>query len=425
MLKSIALIALILFSLTLHDFPDLRPRATGEIVKVTQTDMANYPEVSLYVSVTDSSGQPVAGLTQSDFKVTEDGVPVTLTGFAGIGNTRAVDIVFVFDTTTSMGEEVDGMQRTSLAFAEKLQRSGNEYRLGLVDFGDVINRDELPDNQLTAEAQQFKGWINAIRLAGGGYEIPEFSLGALQRSAQMAFRDNAMKIVILITDAPPHHYGDAPDAEVSFNDQRLTLDSTLEALQAANITAYIIAPAHSDYSQIARETNGQWFDIHSGADFTGIIDQIGGLIATHYRLTYRSPRPTYDGTRRGILVETGSHSGSGTYLESHLLVVQSSPLIGLLCLLPLLGLLVLPVGLRQRAAPRAQTSSSEKERARSAAGFNCLACGTPLRPDAKFCPRCGRSPRSESGQSASLLCPQCKHPVRPQARFCGHCGWKL
>jgi hypothetical protein len=132
----------------------------------------------------------------------------------------------------------------------------------LVDFGDVINRVELSSGQLTADVRQFEGWINAIQLAGGGYDIPEFSLGAMQRAAQMSFRDGTLKLFIVITDAPPHHYGDPPDASVSFGDPNLTLDRTVEHLVAANVTTYIIAPPDSDYVQIARETNGRLFDIH-------------------------------------------------------------------------------------------------------------------------------------------------------------------
>lgn len=403
--------------------------AAGPTVKVTQVDMSNYPEVVVYVSVTDDRGQPLSGLGQADFQVTEDGTQVALTDFAGTGDVRTVDIVFIFDTTTSMVEEVEGMRRTSLSFAEKLERSGLNYRLGLVDFGDVISRVEQPDGQLTDDAQQFKAWINDIRLAGGGYDIPEFSLGAVQRATQMSFRDVALKIFILITDAPPHHYGDPPDADVSFNDPQLALSHTLQQLADANVTTYVVAPQHPDYLQIVTDTHGQFFDIHGGADFTTIIDQIGGLIATQYRLVYVSPRPTYDGTRRNIEVVVSGTKGTATYLERHLLNIQSDEVVALTLLLPLVLALALPIA-AEKVRTRQQRLAAESEAA-MAAGLGasqqvtCPYCGHFLRPDARFCGRCGQGVTPQSAASYPAVCPRCQRPLRPGARFCSNCGYRL
>jgi hypothetical protein len=402
--------------------------ADGPTVKVTQVDMSNYPEIIVYVSVTDDKGNLLGGLGQEDFQVIEDAIPVSLTDFAGTGDVRMADIVFVFDTTTSMVEEVDGMKRTSLAFAEKLERSGLDYRLGLVDFGDVINRMEKPDGQLTDEAQQFKSWINEIRLAGGGYDIPEFSLGALQRATQMSFRDGALKIFILITDAPPHHYGDWPDAGVSFDDPNLTLAYTLQQLANTNVTTYIVAPKHSDYLRIVEETNGQFFNIYGSSDFTTIIDEIGGLIATQYRLAYVSPRPTYDGTRRNIEVTVRGGKGTTTYLEKHLINIQSNVVIALVFLLPLLLALVLPTvveRIRRRPQPIAEIEAARAEALGVPGPTICPHCGHALRPGARFCGRCGQVVAAQAAEPHPTVCPACGRPLRPRARFCGGCGQKL
>ena len=137
---------LVVFGLLFVYLCGLAPAVSaGAIVKVTQVDPANFPEVALYVSVTDEHGQPTASLTRDDFRLVEDGKPVQIKEFAGTGDRRAADIVFVFDTTTSMVEEVEEMKRISLSFVEKLEDRQVDYRLGLVDFGDVINRVENPN----------------------------------------------------------------------------------------------------------------------------------------------------------------------------------------------------------------------------------------------------------------------------------------
>ena len=77
---------LVLFGLLFVYLCGLAPAVSAdEIVKVTQVDPSRFPEVVLYVSVTDERDQPVAGLTRDDFRLVEDGKQVQIKDFAGIG----------------------------------------------------------------------------------------------------------------------------------------------------------------------------------------------------------------------------------------------------------------------------------------------------------------------------------------------------
>jgi VWFA-related protein len=412
------------FALAQHDFA----------VHLVQVDASSYPEITLYVGVTDAAGQPVGNLKKDDFSVTEDGRDVDITDFAGVGDVRPVDIVFVFDTTTSMAQEVEGMKQTSIVFATKLEQTGRDYRLGLVDFGDVINRVLRSDNTLTDDAEEFRNWIGSIHLTGGGYDIPENSLGALREATQMSFRDETQKIFILITDAPPHHFGDPNDANVSFNDPSLNLEHTLQKLMETNVTVYIVAPKHRDFRQIVQDTGGQFYNIHGRSDFTDIIDRIGTLISQQYRLTYVSPRPTYDGTRRDIRVIVGESTGTGDYLEKHLLNIRSNWLIGLILLTPLLLALALPSVLTKVRSRRGEPEMAPVAGVDLAPTLppqpvatttnTCPYCGHPLRARARFCSGCGRTLTAPM-PIEPMTCPHCGNALRPQAKFCGQCGQRL
>jgi VWFA-related protein len=403
------------------------------VVRLVQADASSYPEITLYVGVTDAAGQPVGNLKRDDFSVIEDGKDVDIIAFAGVGDIRSVDIVFVFDTTTSMAGEVEGMRQTSIAFATKLEETSRDYRLGLVDFGDVINRVLKGDGTLTDNAEEFRNWIASIRLAGGGYDIPENSLGALQEATQMSFRDGTQKIFILITDAPPHHYGDPNDANVSFDDPTLNLEQTLQRLMETNVTVYIVAPQNGDFRRIVQETGGQFYNIHGKSDFTDIIDNIGTLISQQYRLTYVSPRPTYDGTRRDIRVTVGESTGTGEYLEKHLLNIRSNWLIGLILLTPLLLALALPPVLTRanyrRSGPEmakvvdADFALVPPSQPAATPASICPHCGHPLRAGAKFCSGCGRT--LAPMPIGSMTCPHCGNTLRPLAKFCSKCGQRL
>lgn len=437
------------------------------VIKVGQFDATEYPEITLYINVTDRSGKNVSGLVGEDFVVTEDDQVVEVVDFAGIGEARPVDIAFVFDTTGSMEEEIEGLVRTSKQFADELESKGRDYRLGLVTFADVVLKVFNPDNTLTDDAEEFKGWVGELEAEGGDGD-PENDYGAIKRASQMQFRDGSQKIFILITDAPPHHFGDDPDGGNEFDDPDLDYQRILDLLNDQSISVYAVAPAYNEFSSLTSETGGSFYDIQRNPDFTGIIEDIGETIASQYRITYRSPRPTYDGTRRDVKIQVGEADVTTAYAEKHLLTVESNCLVGILCLLPLLLALVVPFGgqrimryLEDRpdsATPEVpvkgtapemvneQPAAVEELPARAneslapppavarpvvgAAALNCLNCGNTLKPSARFCTSCGQpvglvQPPPARGDLEVQRCPNCGQDRRPGAKFCNRCGFKL
>jgi len=422
-------------------------------VKVTQVDPSLFPEVAIYVSVLDERGQPSAGLVREDFRLFEDGKRVEIKDFAGAAQGRPVDIAFVFDTTGSMSDEIEGVKNTCVAFANKLRASNRDYRLGLVTFGDEIREVRGPGDELSADVEEFKGWISRQRAAGGG-DGPEISLDGLKRASQMKYRANTQKVLILITDAPPHEKGDG----TAFS--QVKTEDLLAPLRDGGYTVYAVARDDSRFRKLVEATHGEFLQLSRATDFTGIIDKLGGLIAAQYRLTYISGRPFYDGTRRAIEVEVAGKRGSSSYLEKHLINVHSNVPIAVALLVPLLLALGAPAiiaGIGGRVAQRvaaqavgdaeARTGLPDAERqaapmasrvsvAPTPAQTLCPHCGNTLRSGAKFCGRCGRtiaSPAQVAPPPASptqegeptTYCPHCGRPVRPGARFCGGCGQRF
>lgn len=390
-------------------------------VSIGQFDASKYPEITLYLNVADSAGRQVTDLKQEDFFVTEDGRAVTITGFAGLSEKRPVDIVFVFDTTASMSEEIAGVVRTSLAFADELERKGRDYRLGLVTFSDIVLQINRPDHSLTDRASEFKEWASQLAADGGDGE-PENDYAAIHRALEMNFRPQAQIVLILITDAPVHRFGDPPDGGAAFDDPKLELNPTLDSLKAKGASVYAVAPAFAEFTSLASETGGRFYDIHQNPDFTSLINEIGQTLANQYRITYRSPRPTYDGTRRNVQVLVGGAQARKMYAEQHLLNVQSNCLVGLICLLPLMFALVVPIAARiawrwiQPAPPARQAAPiSNGENAVSPAAI--VTNAAPAGVEGMEQP-----PAPEENQ---LTCPNCGQAARQGARFCSRCGTRL
>lgn len=420
---------------------------------VSQLDASAHPNITLYLTVTDEDGNYVGDLTEDDFQITEDGKPVTLKDFAGTGEKRLVDIVFVFDTTSSMSEEINGVIETSLAFADELESKGRDYRLGLVTFGDEVLDVQRSDNTLTDDAEEFKAWVSALRADGGG-DVAENDYAALKRALNMDFRPDTQKIFLLITDAPPHIYGDAPDEGHPFDDPDLTQTRIQTLLSDASVALYAISPDFPEFTTLASSTGGSFYDLTSSPNFTTIIADIGTYIASQYRITYVSPRPANDGTQRNIIVEVGGAVVEAEYLEEHLLNIESNPLIGVLLLLPLLVALILP-GLFQVVLrvlkpqpvvsdprsvqpphpsvlpPIPPLVSPPSARAVLPNTRTCPHCGRELRMGAKFCAGCGNSAQNSPPPAppptpiVQPTCPHCRKPIRTGARFCGNCGHQI
>jgi len=82
-----------------------------------------------------------------------------------------VDVVFVFDTTGSMQDKIDGLLAISSRFAGRLASAGIGYRLAMVAFGaadepQVIRETFLPNGNVAA----FQRFLHVTHAGGGGRE---------------------------------------------------------------------------------------------------------------------------------------------------------------------------------------------------------------------------------------------------------------
>lgn len=308
MRRRIAVVALLLLLLLVipPSSQAAPPAQVPTTVRVGQVDLSDFPRVTLYVTILGSGGDPIEDVDRADLQIAEDGRPTGLTDMAGLGQQRPVDVVFALDTTGSMGDYIEGVKGTAIDFARSLERRRRDYRLGLVTFGDTV-REGYP---LTDDVDEFVDWVAGQQADGGG-DPPENALGALQEAAALSLRPEAQHLIVLITDADIHTYGDPADEEVAFDDPSLTMEETLRRLSAGAISVYAVTPDLPAHRRLVEQTGGALYGI--GTDFDRIIDQLALAIANQYRFTYRSPRPTPDGTERQVEVTVGGASGRAGY----------------------------------------------------------------------------------------------------------------
>ncbi len=286
--------------------------------------------VQLDFGLTDPNGNPVGNLRPDNVKVYEDGKLAKILDFRGVGQGRPVDIVFVMDVTESMQPYIDAVKQNVISFAHDLQSNSRDYRLGLVTFEDYVISAQADCNcayrdKMTSDVKTFTDWIGSLH-AGGGGDIPEDQLDALAYAAKFPFRPEAEGIIILVTDAPPHHAGDGSANtahDQSYWDHHahgtdvtnLTGTEVAGMLKKNGLTLYAVVPPPfiaPEYQEIVDATHGRSYNIVTEEGrFPSLVREIGHSIATEYSLTYRTPRPIEDGTNRAVSLKIDYNGQTG------------------------------------------------------------------------------------------------------------------
>jgi Mg-chelatase subunit ChlD len=165
-----------------------------------------------------------------------------------------------------MQGEIDAIRDTILDFVAEIERDGVRVRVGLLAFGDRFNGEEsfvfrFDGETFTKDAAIFRREVSRLR-AGGGGDIPESSMDALLLAVRQPFALDASRVIVLVTDAPPH----IPDKEAQ------NMGQVAMAIQSAGIKQlYLVIrtqdPTSGVYLSLLEGTQGLAFELGSGDDF--------------------------------------------------------------------------------------------------------------------------------------------------------------
>ena len=154
----------------------------------------------LVVSVPDEGGQGTSTITRVD--------ELTLQGTAGAAAKTALQVMFIVDTTGSMGDELSYLQKDFSAIAADVGIDG-------VSYSACFYRDEGDEyvtrcNGFTSDLAEVQRLINSEYADGGG-DTPEAVHQILTETMNpgIGWRDDCVKIAFLIFDAPPHEGNEA------------------------------------------------------------------------------------------------------------------------------------------------------------------------------------------------------------------------
>lgn len=117
---------------------------------------------------------------------------------------NGLDIVICFDSTGSMGGEIDQVKVNISKIAATLFKLVPKARISLVTYRDKGDKDLVRILPLTANLQEMQSWLSKIEAGGGGDHPEAVDEGLSWSIKQNQFRSSARKVVLIFGDAPPH-----------------------------------------------------------------------------------------------------------------------------------------------------------------------------------------------------------------------------
>jgi len=188
-----------------------------------------------------------------------------------------VNIVFCIDTTGSMDTYINGVKDRAIEFSQILADRGANFKLGLIGFGDLYEKEKPSVYNFTDDVGKFQKQVKNIPRTYGG-DIPESALDSLETAVELldSTRDSTAKaIFILITDAPPH----VPTYSGK------SVHDVWEMLNSRGVVAYVVARKDREsieaYDPITKPL-GKYYDLSD--KFYDILDNIAVSIAELIRL---------------------------------------------------------------------------------------------------------------------------------------------
>ncbi|XP_045171781.2 uncharacterized protein LOC123533890 [Mercenaria mercenaria] len=198
-------------------------------------------------------------------------------------DSKNLDLAFAMDCTGSMGSYIYEAKNNIRKIVEEIVASEkSDVRLALVEYRDHPPQDSTfvtRCHDFTPSSKTMKGWLSDCSATGGG-DTPEAVADALHDLLKLSWREEATKICVCISDAPPHGLGCGGDGFPNGCPDGIDPMVVAHQLAKKGITIYIagcepsISPYKDFFMAVAYITGGQYVPMRKAQVLSKVI--IGG-----------------------------------------------------------------------------------------------------------------------------------------------------
>lgn len=290
--------------------------------EIDPTDIisVNTAEVLLPVTVRNSSGQLVEGLTRDDFRIFEDGGLQKLSDLSL--RQVPVDVVLMVDASSSVADNLDDFSRAALGFAAHL---AVDDRISLIQFDDRI----LLLQDWTRSLVQLR---RALKRVTPGM-FTRFHDAVLLASREQLARKGARQAIIILTDGIDSGRGSSfetalrsalqsqtaiyvisnTEIERAKKEQELAtlLDESSSVvkfnqlrIQDLRLGLEALSASERNLQDLTSATGGRLYRPKSFADLDSVYTEVANELRHQYALYYSPVNTARDGRFRRVRVET-------------------------------------------------------------------------------------------------------------------------
>jgi len=277
-------------------------------IRITQVDTSKFPQVTVYVSVTDANGQPF-GVDPSSIQISENGQAMKTTTANGIGgatNTKGLGkltTMLVIDISGSMSKanKLDQAKAAAKAYVDQM-RPGDQAGLIAFDTHVEVNQPVTDDHQTL---------IKTIDSLQPGSDTAMFD--ATMKAEQDMASVNGRKAILLLTDGMDNRSKNNTDAVINaIGPSGLTISTIglgnpqdAKSLQGIDETTL---------QSLAQRAGGIYSFEPDPSQLASLFQQYGTALQNEYALTYTSPSSLRDGINRSLSVSF--NGGSAVSVQS-------------------------------------------------------------------------------------------------------------
>ena len=289
-------------------------QATGVQVRITQVDNSKFPQVTLYVSVTDSNGEPLA-VDPAKLRISENGSVMKPSEVSGSGDIGPLTTLLVMDVSGSMNNagKLSAAKAAAQAYVDQM-RPGDQA--GLLTFNTKVTYVQA----ITTDHAALSQAINSLKA-----ENDTAMFDALVEANQILQEYAGRKAIILLTDGLD-------------NQSKNTSNQVTKTIGASGLSISTIGLGNPDNAgpyfgldetvlkSLAEKAGGVYSYANNPADLSRLYTLYGRALQSEYRITYTTPSTLRDGLGRTLTVTLSKTVSTKTsYNPGGLLPEVASP----------------------------------------------------------------------------------------------------
>jgi len=280
---------------------DSIPAGEEPYVRITQVDTSQFPQVTVYVSVTDVNGEPVA-VAASQLVLDENGVEINPDSVTGVGEVGPLNTLLVIDISGSMNSLGKLAAAKDAAIAYVNQSRPNDAT-GLLTF----NTQHEYVQPLTTDTQVLVAAIDGLI----AYDDTAM-YDALMRGVEILGPISSRKAIIVLTDGMDNRSKSTPEDIITGIGPAGLSISTVGLGDPRHSQGNLRGLDEAALMNLAESAGGVYGYADDAEGLKNLYERYGRALQSEYVLTYTSPATLRDGVNRSLTVALSNESSAAT-----------------------------------------------------------------------------------------------------------------